>query len=67
MQSLLFNIKKMNKMKILHVIDDLTMGGGQNLLIGLTAGQIEKGNEVVVLQLKKSKDMTVTKKIEKMV
>lgn len=57
-------LKQMNKMKILHVIDDLTMGGGQNLLIGLTAGQIEKGNEVVVLQLKKSKDMTVTKKIE---
>lgn len=51
------------KMKILHIIDDLTMGGGQNLLIGLAGEQIKRGNSVTVLQLKKSKDQTVTEKI----
>lgn len=50
-------------MKILHIIDDLTMGGGQNLLIGLVGAQVERGNVVTVLQLKKSKDPTVSNKI----
>lgn len=50
-------------MKILHIIDDLTMGGGQNLLIGLTGAQQERGNNVTVLQLKKSEDTVVTDKI----
>lgn len=52
-------------MKILHIIDDLTMGGGQNLLIGLTGEQVKRGNFVTVLQLKKSQDQTVTEKIQK--
>lgn len=50
-------------MKILHIIDDLTMGGGQNLLIGLAGAQVERGHDVTVLQLKKSEDPTVSNKI----
>ncbi len=53
-------------MKILHIIDDLTMGGGQNLLIGLAGIQVERGHDVTVLQLKKSEDSTVSDKIKKM-
>ncbi len=41
------------------------MGGGQNLLIGLAGEQVKRGNSVTVLQLKKSKDQTVTNKIQK--
>lgn len=51
-------------MKILHVIDDLSMGGGQNLLIGLAGRQSHLGHNVTVLQLKKAEDQKVTEKIE---
>lgn len=51
-------------MKILHVIDDLSMGGGQNLLIGLAGIQQKRGNQVTVLALRQCKDKVVTKKIE---
>lgn len=52
-------------MKILHVIDDLSMGGGQNLLIGLAGIQQKRGNEVTVLALRECKDKVVTQKIER--
>lgn len=51
-------------MKILHVIDDLSMGGGQNLLIGLAGIQQKRGNQVTVLALRQCNDLVVTKKIE---
>lgn len=38
-------------MKILHVIDTLGMGGAENILIGLTSGQKEKGHDVTVIPL----------------
>ena len=38
-------------MKILHVIDTLGMGGAENVLIGLTSGQKEKGHDVTVIPL----------------
>ena len=51
-------------MKILHVIDNLSMGGGQNLLIGLAGLQQKKGNEVCVLALEPCSDTLVKDKIE---
>ena len=51
-------------MKILHIIDNLSMGGGQNLLIGLAGIQKEMGNEVTVLALEPCKDPLVKNKIE---
>ena len=51
-------------MKILHVIDNLSMGGGQNLLIGLTGIQHQIGNEVCVLALEPCTDKLVQQKIE---
>lgn len=51
-------------MKILHIIDDLSMGGGQNLLIGLAGIQQKQGNDVCVLTLKDSTDHLVQDKIE---
>lgn len=50
-------------MKILHIICNLSMGGGQNLLISLAGHQQKNGNEVTVLQLRKSNDDTVSSKI----
>lgn len=51
-------------MKILHIIDNLSMGGGQNLLIGLAGRQRKMGNEVTVLALEPCKDQLVKNKIE---
>ena len=51
-------------MKILHIIDNLSMGGGQNLLIGLAGIQKEMGNEVTVLALEPCKPPLVKNKIE---
>lgn len=50
-------------MKIIHIINNLNMGGGQNLLIGLAEMQQKGGNDVTVLQLKESPDKTVANKI----
>jgi len=50
-------------MKVLHIIDDLSMGGAQNLLIPLTDYQQKAGNDVTVLQLVNCNDETVAKKI----
>lgn len=52
-------------MKILHIIDNLSMGGGQNLLIGLAGLQQQMGNEVRVLALEPCEDLLVKQKIEK--
>lgn len=51
-------------MKILHIIDNLSMGGGQNLLIGLAGLQKKMGNEVIVLALEPCNDPLVKNKIE---
>ena len=51
-------------MKILHVIDNLSMGGGQNLLVGLAGIQKQGGNDVKVLALEPCKDPLVKNKIE---
>lgn len=51
-------------MKILHVIDNLSMGGGQNLLIGLAGIQKQRGNEVTVLALESCGNTVVSQKIE---
>ena len=51
-------------MKILHVIDNLSMGGGQNLLIGLAGIQQRLGHEVCVLALESCDDTLVKSKIE---
>lgn len=51
-------------MKILHIIDNLSMGGGQNLLIGLAGIQQEMGHDVTVLALEPCADTLVRKKIE---
>lgn len=51
-------------MKILHIIDNLAMGGGQNLLIGLAGIQRELGHEVTVLALEPCADYSVKEKIE---
>lgn len=51
-------------MRILHIIDNLSMGGGQNLLIGLAGIQQKMGHEVTVLALEPCADTLVRKKIE---
>lgn len=38
-------------MKILHVIDELLMGGAENLLIGLASEQVARGHDVTVAPL----------------
>ena len=51
-------------MKILHIIDNLSMGGGQNLLIGLAGIQKQRGNEVSILALESCDNKVVAQKIE---
>lgn len=51
-------------MKILHIIDNLSMGGGQNLLIGLAGMQKRLGNNVTVLALEPCEDSLVKNRIE---
>lgn len=50
-------------MKILHVIDNLSMGGAQSLLLELVPIQKKMGHQVSILQLKDSKDSTLKEKI----
>lgn len=50
-------------MKILHLIDDLSMGGAQNLLKDLSSMQKDRGDDVVVLQLKIEKDEVISKEL----
>lgn len=51
-------------MKILHVIDNLSMGGAQSLLVELLPIQKEIGNEVTVLELQQSTDRTFANQLE---
>lgn len=51
-------------MRILHIIDSLSMGGAENLLIGLAGGQAARGNEVVVAPLVCAEHTPVRDKIE---
>ena len=50
-------------MRILHIIDNLSMGGGQNLLIGLAGMQKKMGHQVTVLALEPCSDSLVHDKI----
>lgn len=52
-------------MKILHIIDTLTMGGAENLLIGLSGGQVDKGSDVTVAPLVCPEYTLVRDKMEK--
>lgn len=51
-------------MKILHIIDTLEMGGAENVLIGLAAGQLQLGHEVEVMPLVCTEGTPVRSKIE---
>lgn len=51
-------------MKILHIIDGLTMGGAENLLIGLAGEQIVRGHDVFVAPLVCPNYTPVRKKME---
>lgn len=51
-------------MKILHIIDTLSMGGAENVLVGLTAGQKQLGHEVTVMPLVCAGETPVRKRIE---
>lgn len=53
-------------MKILHVIDDMNIGGAQSLLVELAPAQVRLGHEVNVLELSLSKDKTLTQKLKSM-
>ena len=50
-------------MRVLHIIDNLSMGGGQNLLIGLSGEQKNMGHDVTVLALEACSDSLVHDKI----
>ncbi len=51
-------------MRILHVIDSLSMGGAENVLVELSAGQRKLGNDVTVMPLVCPKETPVRKRIE---
>lgn len=51
-------------MKILHIIDDMAMGGGQSLLVEMTPIQKKLGHEVTILQLQDAQDCTLIDKVE---
>lgn len=53
-------------MKILHVIDDMNMGGAQSLLVELAPAQVRLGHEVRVLELALSTDETLTGRLKAM-
>ena len=55
---------KTNQMKILHILDSLSMGGAENLLIGLAEKQIKTGHEVTVAPLVCSEHTPVRDKME---
>lgn len=51
-------------MKILHVIDDMSMGGANALLISLAPAQANMGHHVDILQLVDAKDHTLINKLQ---
>jgi len=51
-------------MKILHIIDALTMGGAENLLIGLAGEQVKRGYDVTVAPLVCPSSTPVREKME---
>lgn len=51
-------------MKILHIIDGLSMGGAENLLIGLAGGQVKRGHNVTVAPLVCAEHTPVRDKME---
>lgn len=51
-------------MNILHIIDDLTMGGAENLLIGLAGEQVKNGHHVTVVPLANSNNNVVKTKLQ---
>lgn len=51
-------------MRILHIIDTLSMGGAENLLIGLAGYQVKMGNTVTVAPLVCSDHTPVRDKLE---
>ena len=51
-------------MKILHVINFMSMGGAQSLLVDLIPAQIRQGHQVSLLQLSKPNDDTLQNKIK---
>lgn len=51
-------------MKILHIIDELSMGGAENLLIGLAGEQVKLGHEVTVTPLVCPRHTVVRDKME---
>lgn len=53
-----------DKMKILHIIDNMSMGGANSLLVSLVPAEIALGNDVDVLELVRAKDRTLTDKLK---
>lgn len=51
-------------MKILHIIDSLGMGGAENVLVGLSTGQKDRGHDVTVMPLICPSETPVRRKIE---
>ena len=51
-------------MKILHIIDSLSMGGAENMLVGLASGQKKHGHKVLVMPLVCSQETPVRRKME---
>lgn len=51
-------------MRILHIIDDMNMGGAQSLLVELAPVQKASGHDVVVLELVSSSDATFGNKLQ---
>lgn len=51
-------------MRILHIIDDLDMGGAQCLLVELSKAQISLSNDVSVLAFKKISNQTIVNQLE---
>ena len=51
-------------MKILHIIDSLSMGGAENMLVGLASGQKKLGHKVLVMPLVCPKETLVRRKME---
>lgn len=51
-------------MRILHIIDSLSMGGAENVLVGLSLGQKENGHEVTIMPLVCQAQTIIRKRIE---
>ena len=50
-------------MKILHIINHMSMGGAQSLLLELVPMQKRMGHEITVLELERAKDRTLSNKL----